>query len=102
VEDFTGRGQIIIEGKIDEAVDELTSELLKNKKLQPEITRLMDELGAGKAGAENIASLGILDRNKEHIIKRLEDSLTNTELGREGRREVVNMFERSITTRLDD
>lgn len=101
VEDFNGSGRVTIAQRLEGAVDDMVDTIAKDPKLNDEIVRLMDELGGGKEGAERVAALGVLNRNKQRINERLEKSLLSTELGREERAEVVRMLDSAINNELD-
>lgn len=101
VEDFNGSGRVAVAQRIEKAVDEMVDAIVKDPKLDAEVTRLMDELGGGKEGAERVAALGVLNRNKQRVTERLEKSLQSTELGREERTEVVRLFDNAINDELD-
>lgn len=101
VEDFNGSGRVTVAKRIQDSIDDMVDQIIKDPKLNPEVQRLMDELGGGKEGAERVAALGVLNRNKKQITDRLETSLRNTELGREERASVVRDFDSQINDELD-
>lgn len=102
VEDFAGSGQRIIESRIEESLDRMEDIILENPKLQDEITGLMDQLGNGKEGAEMVAAIGILHRQKANVTKAIKEKLLDSPLGSDERKLVADMFRNSIVTRFDE
>lgn len=101
VEDFSGAGREAISSQIDDMVDQLVDSVLDDPKLQQQLVELMDTLGNGREGAETVAALGIIQRQKKSILDFVGSKLLNSPLGKDERNSVVAEFSDAIKTKFE-